>query len=152
MSERNMKNISILCLSIFFSIQTHGAGKVREWAYRFLLPFTETAKTYKLEKKQRKQLAKSLNSMSNHQLVALSLELKSDFQGIGTLEEMKALTREEIYARIAQNEQDDILQVLDLSLKERLGSILNDEKTAPHFLKSSRMSPREIPPGRTGIS
>ena len=145
-NQSPFKNALILCLSVFFSVQTHGTGKWREWASRFLLPFTTTAKTYKLEKKQRKEFIKSLNSMNDHQLTALDSELKSDFQGIGTIEEMKELTKKEIYARITQNEQGDILQILDLSLKAHLSGTLNSEKMAPHFFKIFQDAAKGNPP------
>ena len=82
---------------------------------------------------EEKNFARTLNSMEAYELVAFDLELKSESYGINTIEEMKALVRKKIYARIIQNEQDEILQILAQSLKARLDSVLNNEKTASHF-------------------
>ena len=140
------KNAVILCLLLLFSLQTHGTGEWREWVSRFLLPFSETAKTYKLEKKQREELTKSLHSMSDRELVALDSELKSDSHGIDTIEEMKTLAREEIYTRIAQNERNEISEILAQSLKARLDSVLNNEKTVPHFFEILQDTAEGNPP------
>ena len=119
MSERNMNNISILCLSLLFSIQTHGAGKWWEKISR-RLPWSAAYKMEKQEKQRRKEFAQKLDSMNDHELVAFDLELKSASYRIDTIEEMKALVREKVYTRVNQNERDEILQIVAQSLKARL--------------------------------
>ena len=84
--------------------------------------------------------------MDSHELTALDSELKNDYHDIGTIEEMRVLVREEIYARISQNERDEILEVLARDLKARLDSVLNNEKTAPHFFEIFQDSARGNPP------
>ena len=138
-------NALILCLPVLFSVQTQGASKWREQISRHL-PFTTTYKTEKLDKQRRKEFAQKLNSMDTHELVALDSELKSKSYDIGTIEEMKQLAREEIYARIAQNGQGEILEILAKALKARLGSVLNDEKTAPQFFEIFQDAARGNPP------
>ena len=141
-------NALILCLSILFSVQTHGAGKWREKISRHL-PWSAAFKVKKLEQKEkqhREQLIKKVNSMNNHQLAVLDLELKSTYD-IKTVEEMKELAREEVYARIVQDEQGEILQVVNLSLKERLGSILNNPATASRFFETLQDVAKGNPPG-----
>ena len=142
------KNALILCFSVFFSVQTHGAGKWREKISRHL-PFTTTYKLKKWEKSEnqrRKQLSKRVNSMSDRELVVLDLELKNESHDIDTIKEMKALARKEIYTRISQNEQDEVFQILAPALKMRLSSILNDEKMAPHFFEVFQDAARGNPP------
>ena len=138
-------NALILCLSVFFSVQTHGAGKWREKISRHL-PWSATYKLKKWENQRRKQLSKKVNSMSGRELLVLDSELKSESHDIDTIEEMTQLTRKEIYTRISQNEQDEVFQILAPALKMRLSSILNDEKMAPHFFEVFQDAARGNPP------
>ena len=84
--------------------------------------------------------------MNTHELVALDSELKNESHDIDTIEEMKQLARKEIYARIAQNERDEILEILAQSLKARLGSVLNNEETAPYFFEILQDAAKGNPP------
>ena len=90
--------------------------------------------------------------MNTHELTALDSELRGNTDNVDTLKEMKALTRQEIYTRVNQNQQDEILEILTPALKTRLGSILNDEKTAPQFFEVFQDAAWGIPLERTGIS
>ena len=128
-----MNKIIILCLILLFSAQTQGAGKWRERVSHFL-PFL-SPEAHKLEKKRKAQLLQTVTSLSDLELVALDLELRGHTENIGTLEKMAILAREEIYRRIDQEEYAKILEFLAPSLKARLGSILDNPKTAPHFFE-----------------
>ena len=140
-----MKQTIIYCFLLLFSLQTHGAKKWREKMSR-RLPFTTAYKMEKLEKQRRKEFIQRLNSMEAYELVALDSELKSESWGIDTIEEMKVLARQETYARINQNQQSEILEILDRDLKARLSSTLNDERPASHFFAIFQDTARGNPP------
>ena len=124
-----MNKIIILCLILFFSIQTHGAGKWRERASRFL-PFV-APKALKLEKKRKKQLTQRLASLSDLELVVLDLELRGHSDNIETIEQMDQLAKREIYKRMTKDEQTEVLKTFVPELNTRPGSILNNEKAFP---------------------
>ena len=148
-------------LDSLFSFKPTGEETWRERVSR-RLPWSAAYKTRKAGKTAKKRIrTKTEVSMNPHELrAALDSELRGNTNNVSTLEEMKVLARQEIYARIARNEQDEILQILFTTtmlmsrvLKARLSSILNDEKMAsPNSLKSFRTPPGEIPPERTKTS
>ena len=144
-SPSPFKSAVILCIPLLFSLQTHGAEKWREKVSRHL-PWSAAYKLEKKEKQRRKKFVKKLNSMNTHELVALDSELKSESYDVGTIKEMKALARQETYARVNQNEKGEILEILARDLKARLASALNDEKTAPHFFEIFQDTARGNPP------
>ena len=114
MAKISPVNAVILCLSVFFSLQTHGEGTWRERISRHL-PWSAAYKLEKLEKQRREEFTQKLSSMNTHELVALGLELKNNSDdNIGTLEEMKALTGKEIRRRMSQDESNEVLQKLSL--------------------------------------
>ena len=121
----------MVCLFTLFSVQTHGEGKLRKRFSRFL-PFV-APKARKLEKKRKTQLVKMATSLSDLELAVLDMELKGHADDIEIVDEMALMAREEIYRRIGGDEQAKILDMLAPSLKARLGSILSNPKTAPHF-------------------
>ena len=131
-----MKSIVILGLFFLFSIQTHGAGKWRERASRFL-PFVapKARKLEKWEQRRKAQIKQMLTSLSDLELMVFDLELKNNTYNIEILKEMAALAREEIFLRIGEDEQAKILDMLAPSLTARLDSILNNPVTAPHFFE-----------------
>ena len=135
-----MKSIVVLYICLLFSAQTHGAGKWRERIYRFL-PFT-APKAYKLEKREKARLEKTVTSLSDRELVVLDLELKKHTDGIGTIEKMAQATKQEIYRRILQNGQSEILETLAPSLTAWLDNILNNEETAPQFFEIFQQAAR----------
>ena len=140
-----MKQIIILCLWILFSFQALGEETWREKISR-RLPWSAAYKTEKQEKQRRKEFAQKLVSMNPHELTALDSELRGNTNNASTLEEMKVLARQEIYARIARNEQDEFLQIFARALKARLSSVLNDEKMASHFFEIFQDTARGNPP------
>ena len=100
------KNALILCLPVFFSVQTHGAGKVRKQFFR-LLPFI-APKAYKqerLERKEKARIKKKVTSMDDLSLMVLESELKKNNYNIATIEEMAKASKEEVYRRINKDKQ-----------------------------------------------
>ena len=119
-----MKNTVIVCLFALFSMQTHGTGKWRKRFSRFL-PFI-ASKAHKLEKQKEEQLTEKMASLSNLELVVLDLELRGHADNVETLEKTAQLAREEIYRRISQSEQVEILKFFLPTLKARPSNILSD--------------------------
>ena len=140
-----MNKIIILCLILFFSIQTHGAGKWRERVSRFL-PFI-APKARKWENKRKAQLTKMVTSLSDRELVVLDLELKGNTDNIKTIEQMAQLTKAEINRRTYRAEHAaEILRILSTSLTTRLDSILHNPVTTPHFFEVLQDAIRGNPP------
>ena len=129
-----MKNTVIVCLITLFSMQTHGAGKLRE-RMSHLLPFI-APKTYKWEKKKKAQLTKMMTSLSDLELVVLDMELKGHADNIDIMDEMALMVREEIYGRVFQNGRASFLEILNPAWKTQLDSILNDPKKTPHSFET----------------
>ena len=69
-----------------------------------------------------------MTSLSDLELVVLDLELRDHADNIETMEQMAQLAREEIYRRISQDEQVEILKFFLPALKARPDSILSNEK------------------------
>ena len=144
-----MKKIVIVCLILFFSTQTHGAGKWRERVYRFLpLVAPKAYKLEKLEKQKKAQLTQKVTSLSDLELIVLDSELKGHSNNITALEGMAQLVRKEIFRRIDGNEQAKILDMLASMLTARLDSVLSNPKTAPHFFEAFQDAARGDLPER----
>ena len=86
--------------------------------------FYRASKAQKLEK----QLAEKMTSLSNLELVVLDLELRGHTDNIDALEKTAQSARAEIYRRISQDEQVEILKFFLPALKARPDSILSNEK------------------------
>ena len=144
LSSRNMKNMALFCICLLFSVQTYGAGKWRERIYRFL-PFI-APKAYKLEKREKARLDKTVTSLSDRELLALDTELKNNTEGINTLEQMRQRAKQEIHRRILQNGQNEILEASVPPLTTWPNNLLNNEKTAPQFFEFFQNAARSYLP------
>ena len=94
-----MKQIIILCLSLLFSIQTHGGETWREKISRHL-PWSAAYKQKKLERKEKTQIKKTVTAMDNLSLMVLDLELRDNTHNIAIIEKMAEASKKEIYRRI----------------------------------------------------